>query len=357
MNFHSRLINTGGSTTQGNKIEGNLVPVSPNGVGLIVEGFFLILLTGAWTAMRFYCRHLKKVNIAVEDWLHLAALAFFYGQVATCFVSVAVGGAGHHIYELQPWHVIRFSKAIFAIQVLYALAVGFVKISITVMLMRIFPTRKLRIASYFLIALSTLWMILTILVGLLLCRPIEKNWYPGADGTCGNQFVGFGVVAAVDIVNELCLIILPIPSVLRLHIGKRYKVALAAVFSSGIITLIIAALRVPILLETDFLDLTHDIKSQEIALAEPAVAIIVSCSPLLRPIFDKILWPILGTDHDSSSQTKSDMARQTIGGTGILNGNATSHGYARFNDSSELLELGYMKLPKANQKTKLSTVK
>ncbi|KAI1503051.1 hypothetical protein F5X99DRAFT_376615 [Biscogniauxia marginata] len=354
MDVYPRLINTGNGTTQESKIESDLVPLSSGGVGLIVEGVFLTLLTGVWTAMRLYCRRLKNVPIALEDWLHIAALAFFYGQVATCIVSVVAGGAGHHIDELQAWHVVRFSKAIFVVQVLYALSVGFVKISITVLLMRIFAFRKLRIAGFFLIAFSTLWMILTILVGLLLCRPIERNWNSDAGGTCGNQFVGFGVVAAVDIFNELCLIILPIPSLWKLQIGKRYKVALAAVFSSGIVTLVIAALRIPILLETNFFDLTFDTRSQEVALAEPAVAIIISCSPLLRPLLDKILRPFLGTNHEGTSEAKSDMARRVIGGSSVSGANIKSRGYARFDDSDELLELGYVNSPKRNQETEFS---
>lgn len=122
-----------------------------------------------------------------------------------------------------------------AVQVLYALSVGFVKISITVMLMRIFVTRKVKIAGNLLIVLSSIWILLTILVGLLLCRPIEKNWNPAANGSCGDQYAGFAVVAAIDIFNELCLLVLPIPSLYKLQVRRRYKVALVAVFCTGVV--------------------------------------------------------------------------------------------------------------------------
>lgn len=88
-------------------------------------------------------------------------------------------------------------------------------------------------------------MIHPLLTGLLVCRPIEMNWNPDVPGgSCGNQYVGFGVVAAVDIINELCLMILPIPSLYKLHMSRRYKIALGCVFCTGIMW-VIGILYVP----------------------------------------------------------------------------------------------------------------
>lgn len=48
----------------------------------------------------------------LEDWLHFLALAFFSGQVAADIIAVVLGGSGHHISELQPFHIIRLSKVL-----------------------------------------------------------------------------------------------------------------------------------------------------------------------------------------------------------------------------------------------------
>lgn len=202
--------------------------------------------------VRLWCRRIQKLSISIEDWLHLTALIFFYGQIATCFISVVLGGAGHHVYELEYYHIVQFSQvcfpiclevifllietiqAILATQILYALAIGFVKISITVMLMRLFIHRNVQIAGKFVIIISISWMIMTCLVPLLLCKPVQKNWDPATAGTCGNSYVAFGIVAGIDIFNELCLIILPMPSLFKLYMHRRYKFALACVFGTGI---------------------------------------------------------------------------------------------------------------------------
>ncbi len=108
-------------------------------------------------------------------------------------------------------------QSIFALQVLYGLAVGFIKISIVVMLMRIFITPQFRLVALCVMALSFMWMVMTILTGLLLCHPIKMNWDPQTPGgRCGNQYAAFVAVAAVDADVPVRLVVLL--SLLRLQL-------------------------------------------------------------------------------------------------------------------------------------------
>lgn len=101
--------------------------------------------------------------------------------------------------------------------------------------------------------------------------------------------------------------------------------------------MVIAALRIPVLLDTDFEDLTFDTRSQQIALAEPAIAIMISCSPLLKPVLDKALVPFLG-------QAKTMVSRKTPVSKAVtdprnLYGSTTSRAYTRFDESHDEFEL------------------
>ncbi|KAI0536193.1 hypothetical protein GGR58DRAFT_403915 [Xylaria digitata] len=125
-------------------------------------------------------------------------------------------------------------QSIFALQILYPLAVGFVKISITAIFMRIFPSRKFRLACIVVISLSTAWMLRTILVDLLVCNPPEKNWNSDAPRYCGNQTATFVAVGVMDATNEICLFVLPLPMLFKLHLSRRYRVTLACAFSTGV---------------------------------------------------------------------------------------------------------------------------
>ncbi|KAI2465614.1 hypothetical protein F4781DRAFT_408663 [Annulohypoxylon bovei var. microspora] len=339
IHLNRRIIVPGNDSIDGQKIETTFVPLARKGVDLIIEATLLCALAGLWTALRLWSRHLIGVRISLEDWIHLAALVFFYGQAASAFVAVFAGGAGHHVSELQEWHISRFSKAIFMTEVLYSLSIGLVKISITIMLMRIFITRKVKIAGICILVYSAIWMLHPLFTGLLVCKPIRMNWDPNTPGgSCGNQYIGFGIVAGLDILNELCLLVLPIPSVLKLHLNLRYKVALAGIFCTGILTLVVAIVRIPLLLQTNFSDLTYDTGSQMIALAEPAVAIVTSCSPVLRPLFDRAFVRFFTRERISGIQ-RLGKAAELSGGNSA---GAKPHKYARFDDSDELLELRSM---------------
>ena len=56
-----------------------------------------------------------------------------------------LGGAGHDIWRLQPFHIQRLMIFGFASQVLYAMSLGMLKISICWMLQRIFFVKKFKV--------------------------------------------------------------------------------------------------------------------------------------------------------------------------------------------------------------------
>lgn len=151
---------------------------------------------------------------------------------------VVVGGAGQHIAQLRPSQIEQFSQAVFAYQVLYAFCLGFTKLSIAMNLQRIFFTRRFRTATLVVMSVTVAWMLQTILIGLLICQPIQLNWDPTVRGICGNQTAGFVSVTVIDIINDLMLLLLPLKPVLSLNIKTRHKIALVLIFSAGLMYVI-----------------------------------------------------------------------------------------------------------------------
>ncbi|RYC56223.1 hypothetical protein CHU98_g9983 [Xylaria longipes] len=361
MSVERRLIVSGPEATAGLRFTTDVIPLATKGTQLIIEAVFLVLITSLWTVLsdlrrttnltsevRIWSRRLMRVPLAAEDWFHIVSLIFFYGLAVATVLSAVIGGAGHHVNTLQPWHIV-----IFSIEFLYAFSVGFAKISITLMIMRIFIVQHVRVAGICIIALSAAWMVHPLFTGLLLCTPVEANWNPATPGAhCGNQYIGFGIVAGLDLINELALLILPIPSLLGIHLNTRYKVALIAVFGTGIITLIVTVIRVPILITTNFHDLTFDTRNQQVVLAEPAAALVVSCSPILRPVFDKAFTRITGRTRQDTATADST--------NGFRSARSRSHmkksrGYTSFGDSREFLELGDVASPYGDRQTEITS--
>ncbi|ORY58542.1 uncharacterized protein BCR38DRAFT_400322 [Pseudomassariella vexata] len=272
-----------------------LVPPSTEGWRIIGSGIVLLFLTALWTYMRYWSRKEIGRPFMLEDGLNLAAVIIFYGLVANNFVMVLVGGMGHHMYELQPWHVVRLSKATYACQLLYAASMGLVKISIIRMFMRIFFVRRFQIAGVIVMGFSIAWMILTMLIGILICQPIQMNWDPATPGgRCGDQVAAFSSVGIIDVINEFSMLLLPIPMIWKIHVHRRYKVLIGCMFGAGILTMIFGAVRLYEVLQVEFTDTAYTaVNVTTYSAVECGVAIIVSSSPLLKPVSDKMFGRFL----------------------------------------------------------------
>lgn len=128
-----------------------------------------------------------------------------------------------------------FSKTVFIGQVLYAIILGCVKISISLNFQRIFFTRSFRLAANCVIAFTLLWMLQTIFTGVFICHPVQVNWNPAVRGNCGNQTLAFTFVSVVDMITDLCLLALPIRPLLALRMRTSQKIALGSIFTGGFV--------------------------------------------------------------------------------------------------------------------------
>lgn len=63
-----------------------------------VSVVFMVLATLAVIA-RFYSRRLKDTKPALDDWLIIAGLVFFYLSAIGTILQVTLGRLGHHIYD------------------------------------------------------------------------------------------------------------------------------------------------------------------------------------------------------------------------------------------------------------------
>ncbi|KAJ2985994.1 hypothetical protein NUW58_g5243 [Xylaria curta] len=136
-------------------------------------------------------------------------------------------------------------------------------------------------------AVVSFWILQTIFIGAFICQPIELNWDPGVRGSCGNENAAFVSVAAVDILTDLYLLLLPLKPLLSLQIDRTQKIALATIFTGGFVTLIVTAVRLYLLFAVNFNDLSFSVTtSTYLTIIQPGIAMMVACSPHLKPILD-----------------------------------------------------------------------
>lgn len=81
------------------------------------------------------------------------------------------------------------------------------------------------------------------LVLMFQCSPVKKSWRPRTAGTCLPNDITFYWLAGVSIFCDVCIILLPIPLLLKVQINARRKVALVAIFSLGLFTTVCSIMR------------------------------------------------------------------------------------------------------------------
>lgn len=199
------------------------------------------------------------------------------------------------------------SRIIFAIQALFAICLGAVKIGLCFMLKRIFVVQTFHVLTWIVMAICIGWVLFTIIIGFTICQPVAMNWDPATPGgTCGNQLAGFAAVGILDLITDGALLLLPVPMVIRLQMRWQHKIALLAIFGAGALTMVFAGMRLHAVLTLDFLDVTYSqVPVVLYGTLEPAIAILVSCSVPLQPLLDAFFTSALRWDRSNSSRNST----------------------------------------------------
>ena len=82
----------------------------------------------------------------------------------------------------------------------------------------------------FIIVSHTLGSILEIV---LICRPFSAQWNSDLVGVCGNQQVSFIVIESIGLALDIVLLLLPLPSILSLHVTMEKKIGIVIVVDIG----------------------------------------------------------------------------------------------------------------------------
>ncbi|KAI2610066.1 uncharacterized protein GGS25DRAFT_244581 [Hypoxylon fragiforme] len=264
------------------------------------------VLVAVWTGLRLWSRRIRQLPINLPDIFFYVSVATFYAMVVCLFILLYMGGIGYHMDQLQKYHIARLTQCMLVIQALYGISMCGAKWSILWTLKNIFAVRSFQIISWIVIGFQAAWVVMTILIGLLVCRPIEKNWDPTAVGTCGDQIAAYTAVSIYNVVVDVVMCLMPIPMILKLQLKKPYKLALLGIFSIGAVSVAFATIRLLSFRQLDFNDFAYTVVDVVTwTYAEMGVVIMVACSPLLRPVFDKVFRRFMPSRFTKRSNQQS----------------------------------------------------
>lgn len=111
---------------------------------------------------------------------------------------------------------------------------AFIKLSILKMYGEIFISRRFYISLWVVAAFMLSWAIAFSFTAIFQCMPIAYNWDTTiAGGYCINYGAVALIAAALNIVTDFTLLLMPIPLVWRLQTSKQRKWQIILTFAMG----------------------------------------------------------------------------------------------------------------------------
>ena len=134
----------------------------------------------------------------------------------------------------------------------YKIVIGFNKISILSLYLRIFTRKSFRSLCYVNLAIVVCFTLGATVATILQCIPIAASWDKSIHARCTDSIAFWLAWCVINIVTDVAILALPVREVLHLQLPRREKLGLLAVFSLGAL-LVLYPDRVP----SGYTDISH----------------------------------------------------------------------------------------------------
>lgn len=151
---------------------------------------------------------------------------------------VKIGGVGRHMSYLlskEPAKIVPSFQLQTAMELLYMTGVTFPKVCILLLYLRIFADRKVRIATWAVMAIVVSNFVFTgMITTFVVCQPFAFKWdktIPG--GHCADIMALYTYIGVPNIVTDVAIAILPLSTLWKLQMNKKRKFGLFVTFMAG----------------------------------------------------------------------------------------------------------------------------
>ncbi|POS68924.1 hypothetical protein DHEL01_v212682 [Diaporthe helianthi] len=260
-------------------------------------------------------------GIGADDWFLFAAVCFNWALYGFgTYLIVLHGGLGRHLPVVLMEDPHMFESTLLGLYIcgfVYASVIASIKASVLCMYFRIFPTKFIKWGLGGLGGFTAAWWLTVVLVTIFQCTPIHAAWelplQPAVnpDSKCINNNGFFIGNAVPNIVTDLCIMVLPLHEVYKLHISRSQKIALSGVFMLGALVIVASIVKLNVTVK-----LFNRLKDFVIwTMVETGVGVISASLPPLRPHLTATLRTF-GLSRASSKGPSGKSDRVTIGGGG-----------------------------------------
>ncbi|KAF2677970.1 hypothetical protein K458DRAFT_377526 [Lentithecium fluviatile CBS 122367] len=207
-----------------------------------------LLLARLWVRIRM------QSNAGLDDWLMVAALPFIIALTVIIPMSSDIYKFNTHVWDIDPRYFIIQRKYVLAIEVLFCIASGLIKISILLFYRRLSAravSNTFRWVTWLSIGFIGGSSVAFTLVPIVGCKPMSAFWeqldvvkvLSGYQYHCFNEGVDVFLAGVVSATQDLLAALLPTFLYWNLRIPILQKLALFGIFAIGYCAVAFGALR------------------------------------------------------------------------------------------------------------------
>ena len=206
----------------------------------------IVVTAGCTLAFVWVCFIIRVwLRLQVREWRsddYFLGAATFLDTIQTGLLYHLVNlGLGGPQEDISSEGLEDIGKQGFASQIFYILTLWTTKTSILLLYMRLSPSGGHRIATWTMLAASTIWAVLSIVLISAPCNPVQ--FLTRKPGECTDMWPKWQAITALDIVTEGLIFCIAVQLVWTLHMRWKAKFMVVFAFSARLPVILIAAIR------------------------------------------------------------------------------------------------------------------
>ncbi|OIW24705.1 integral membrane protein [Coniochaeta ligniaria NRRL 30616] len=270
---------------------------------MYITAVVMIILSGLFVIARCTTRIGMSGKLGWDDFTIVVALAF--SVVLSTMMCLAIeNGYGMHVADLKKAELRLALKQFFIAQTPYKITVGLNKVATILLYLRIFISRSFRMAAFLVLFVVVSWTVATVGATIGQCVPIQGAWDKTTKATCIDSDVFWIAYAVGNIITDVMVLALPIPSILSLKLNMRDKVLLCGIFLLGGFVTVTSIIRVTSVQNSlkNKGDLTYNFIQRGIwTIIEANLGTISTCLPVLKQPLGRMFPRLFGSTKKGSS--------------------------------------------------------
>ncbi|CZR57694.1 related to integral membrane protein [Phialocephala subalpina] len=290
----------------------------------------LITFSTIFVILRFYVRCFMTKVLGLDDAFSFLALPVLIAQSSLEIREVSYG-AGEQITTVSPENLKKFFSLLPTMQLLYFIGIGLVRLSIIAFLPRLWKERKVTLIAWALGFAVFAMSITCFFIMLFECKHIPDLWDKAAPGrqclSSQHEAYMFWTHSGIGVFIDILLLVIPLWIISTRMVVSTTKKRVLLVFSVGLFVVITGAVRLGIIVTTNFaVNTTFFITKTSIWTdLEGHVGLWVACFPTLQPLLRIVVRSLgLSSNYRTTTQPKPS---SNMGGFGSVTWKRRSQGY------------------------------